>query len=185
VKHRIALALGMGLAWILPPAAGAAEDESAGGAGADGTGAVHTERTFEFTAEGRMAAVAPLFGAAKERLWAPDWNPEFIWPATGIDRQGMVFTVAHAHGTAIWTNTAYDPENGRIQYAYVLPQTMATLITITLRAERARTRVTVSYARTSLRPEANALVEHMAEGDGRAGPEWAAQINGYLARPEH
>ncbi len=40
----------------------------------------HTDRTFEFIAFAPMPRVAPLFGAERERDWAPDWNPVFLWP---------------------------------------------------------------------------------------------------------
>ena len=69
----------------------------------------HSERTFEFLAEGPMSEVAPLFGAHKERLWAPGWDPCFIWPACAEDRPGMVFTVSGQHGTAVWINTRFEP----------------------------------------------------------------------------
>jgi hypothetical protein len=142
----------------------------------------HVERRFEFIAEAPLATVAPLFGADKERLWAPGWEPTFLWPAAAQDRPGMVFTISSARGQAIWVNTAYEPEKGRFQYAYVIPRVMVTLITLELRPQAKRTHVAVRYERTSLAPEANAVVAEMAESDGRAGPEWAAQVNDYLAR---
>jgi hypothetical protein len=64
--------------------------------------AAHTQRTFEFTVKLPMEAAAPLFGADKERAWAPGWNPIFIWPANAKDQQGMVFTIAHGRQTAVW-----------------------------------------------------------------------------------
>ena len=50
------------------------------------TQTAHTERTFEFSVKLPMEAAAPLFGADKERAWAPDWNPIFIWPANAKDQ---------------------------------------------------------------------------------------------------
>ncbi len=140
----------------------------------------HTERSFEFTAEAPMSVVAPLFGAHEERLWAPGWEPRFIWPTPAEDRTGMVFTVSGRHGKAVWINTRFDPEAGCIQYAYVIEGTMSTLITLSLAPQAAHTHVVVVYQRTSLSAHSDALVEQMAEQDGQAGPEWAAQINTYL-----
>jgi hypothetical protein len=37
-----------------------------------------------------------------------------------------------------------------------------------------------AYERTALDPRANDLVRRMADQDGRSGPEWASQVNGYL-----
>jgi hypothetical protein len=140
----------------------------------------HSERTFEFTAEAPLADVAPLFGAHRERLWAPHWDPRFIWPAHPEDRPGMVFTVSGAQGTAIWINTCLDLQRGRVQYAYVLENAMTTLITLSLTPRGGHTHVAVSYERTALEPRADAWVARMAEEDAKAGQEWSEQINGYL-----
>ncbi len=140
----------------------------------------HSERTFEFLAEAPLSEVAPLFGAHQERVWAPNWDPCFIWPVPAEDRPGMVFTVSGAHGKAIWINTCFDPQNGRVQYAYVLENAMTTLITLILTPRGEQTHVAVSYERTALQPRADAWVMRMADQDARAGDEWSAQINAYL-----
>jgi hypothetical protein len=140
----------------------------------------HSERTFEFLAEAPLAEVAPLFGAHEERAWAPNWDPCFIWPARAEDRPGMVFTVSGSHGTAIWINTCFDLQNGRVQYAYVLENAMTTLITLSLTPRGGQTHVAVSYERTAIQPRADAWVAHLAHQDARAGDEWSAQINAYL-----
>jgi hypothetical protein len=142
---------------------------------------VHTEETFHFVANASLERVAPLFGAYKEREWAPGWNPSFVWPPRADDREGMVFTVTGEHGTAVWINTAFEPASGRIQYVYVLPNTMATLITLKLRSEGQQTHVTVVYQRTALDAGSSVLVRRMADQDARAGPEWARQINDHLS----
>ena len=141
---------------------------------------VHTEEKFAFTAKGRMEVVAPLFGAAKERVWSPGWNPRFIHPLPAADEQGMVFTVAHDQLTAAWVNTEFDLKSGSIQYVYVIPDALVTVITLRLLPQGDQTRVEVGYDRTALRAEADAHVRHMAEGDRKAGPEWEQQVNDYL-----
>ncbi len=140
----------------------------------------HSERTFEFMAEAPLSEVAPLFGAHKERAWAPNWDPCFIWPARAEDRPGMVFTVSGAHGTAIWINTCFELQNGRVQYAYVLDKALTTLITLNLTPRGEHTHVAVSYERTALEPRADEWVARMADQDAKAGEEWSAQINAYL-----
>ena len=97
------------------------------------------------------------------------------------DREGMVFRVAHGERTATWVNTLFDREARRVQYVYVLPEVVATAVTLRLTPERDSTRVTVRYERTSLSAEADAVVHDMARHDRVAGPQWAAQINRYLA----
>lgn len=140
----------------------------------------HTQKQFDFVVNAPMGTVAPLFGAWREREWAPGWKPEFVWPSAPVDREGMVFKVTHGHTHAVWVNTAFDLAGGRIQYAYVVPDAMVTLITLRLTAEGARTRVEVKYERTALDAELNAHVEEMAEADAKAGPEWEKQVNQYL-----
>jgi hypothetical protein len=128
-----------------------------------------------------MSEVAPLFGAEKERVWAPGWDPQFIHPVPTADREGMVFTVKHDHLKAAWVNTAFDLRAGRMQYVYVIPDALVTVITIQLTPQGNQTRVDVAYDRTALSAEADAHVRHMAEGDRSSGPDWEKQINGYLA----
>jgi len=140
----------------------------------------HTEETFSFVANGPMERVAPLFGAEKERVWAPGWNPQFVYPAPAADVSGMVFTTAHYHSRAAWVNTAFDMKNGRIQYVYVIPDALVTVIDLKLTAQGDKTQVEVTYARTALSAEADAHVRHMAEGDAKSGPEWEKQVDGYL-----
>lgn len=142
----------------------------------------HTEKEFEFVANAPTEKVAPLFGAWKEREWSPGWKPEFVWPSEPSDREGMVFKVAHGHKRAVWVNTAYDLAGGKIQYAYVVPDAMVTLITLRLTREGERTHVTVSYERTALDAELNGQVEEMAEEDGKAGPEWEREVNDWLGQ---
>jgi len=143
---------------------------------------LHTRETFEFVVQAPLAEAFPLFGADKERAWADDWNPRFVWPARPEDREGMVFQIAHGERSATWVNTVFEPQAGRVQYVYVLPDVMATTIRLTLSPLGDETRVTVCYERTALTPRANAQVAAMAGQDRAAGPEWAAQINAYLSR---
>lgn len=153
-----------------------------GGGHGTGRGArVHTEERFTFLARAPMERVAPLFGADKERSWAPGWNPQFVYPVPAVDQQGMVFTVKHNHLKAAWANTAFDTKNGRFQYVYLIPDAVVTVITIQLTPQVDRTRVEVVYDRTALSAGADDDVRHMAEQDRVSGPEWEKQINEYLA----
>ena len=143
---------------------------------------IHTRTEFHFTAEASFEEVAPLFGANEERKWAPDWDPQFVYPTPARDQQGMVFKVEHGQFSSTWVNTAFDLAAGHVQYAYVLNDAMATLIDINLVRESAtKTAVNVVYERTALIPEANEHVQHFAKGDEKSGKEWGDSINGYFA----
>ena len=160
---------------------GSSEQESASAAQA---AALHTRSEFDFTVQAPMAVAAPFFGANEERKWAEDWNPKFLKPNPARDEQGAVFTIAHPGGAqAIWVMASADFAGGHIQYVYVIPDAMATLIDIHLTQSSSRTTaVHVVYERTALRPEANPHVEQFAKNDGGQGPQWADSINGYLKR---
>ncbi len=147
-----------------------------------GSALAHTEESFEFTAKGAMEKVGPLFGADKERVWAPGWNPEFVWPAPAADREGMVFRVSHGEHKSTWVNTRLDLKSGDVQYAYVIAGALTTLITIKFEPRGNETHVTVKYERTALNPEAGDHVKQLAEQDRKSGPEWEGQINAYLAK---
>ena len=151
------------------------------GQGVSGGARAHTEERFAFIANAPMDRVAPLFGAEGERVWAPDWDPQFVYPIPAADHEGMVFTVAHDHRKSVWVNTEFDAKNGRIQYAYVLPDIMVTLITLRLTPEANQTRVEVKYDRTSLSPEADAHVRQTAEQHHK-GADWEKEVNGYLGK---
>jgi hypothetical protein len=130
-----------------------------------------------------MSDVAPMFGAEKERLWAADWNPQFVHPHPAADEQGMVFAVDRDESHEMWVNTEFDLKNGRINYVYVIPEALVTVITLRLTRLGEDTGVDVKYERTSLSPEADERVRQMAEGDRRAGSDWQKAVNAYLAKP--
>ena len=93
----------------------------------------------------------------------------------------MVFTIAHGQKTAVWFTPTYDLAAGLIQYAYVIPEVMTTLITVKLTPRGGWTHVAVRYERTALNAAARDVVLKMAEHDSNSGPEWETQISDYLA----
>ena len=143
---------------------------------------LHTREQFSLVANAPFEVAWPLFGADKERAWAPDWEPDFLWPEKPFDQQGMVFKVRHAEQHAVWVNTAFDRVAGRIQYVYVLPDVVVTVVTLKLEPDGGTTLVDVIYERTALLHTTNATVKAMALLDRIAGQEWSRQINGHLGQ---
>jgi hypothetical protein len=141
---------------------------------------LHTREQFSLVANASFEVAWPLFGADKERAWAPDWQPVFLWPEEAFDQEGMVFKIKHGGKNAVWVNTAFDPMAGRIQYVYVIPDVVVTLITLKLVPNGDSTTIDVVYERTALLHEANGIVKQMAVRDRAAGKEWSEQINGHL-----
>jgi len=147
-------------------------------------GSARERSEFQFVAHAPYAQVFPLFGAQKEREWASDWDPTFVYPKPANDVEGAVFTVKHGHATTVpWVNTAFDPQSGHVQYVYVIPEMLTTSIDIHIAPQDAQnTRIDVVYERTALTAGGDERVRRMAEHDRRSGPEWSEQINGYLAQ---
>jgi hypothetical protein len=144
----------------------------------------HVSTSFAFTVNAPMQDAAPLFGPEGERAWAgDDWNPHFVFPVPARDVEGAVFTLRHGDRTAVWVNTLFDLQAGRMQYVYVLADLLVTTIDVRLHAADARhTRVDVAYVRTALQPEANEQVAAMGEHDRKQAKVWEDAINAYLLR---
>jgi hypothetical protein len=143
---------------------------------------LHTREHFCLVANAPFEVAWPLFGADKERAWAPDWDPIFLWPDKAFDQEGMVFKVRHAEKTAVWVNTAFDLTERRIQYVYVIPDVVVTVVTLKLMPQSGLTAVDVVYERTALKCAANETVQEMAARDRLAGEEWSRQINQHLSQ---
>ena len=145
----------------------------------------HVRTEFEFTLHAPYEIVAPLFGAEAERGWASDnWNPQFLHPQPARDIEGAVFRVSRGQHQAIWVNTVLDLNLGHVQYVYVIPEVMATLIDIHIaRTGSANTKVHVTYERTALCGAANEDVRRAGTADRSSGKEWGDDIARYLATP--
>jgi hypothetical protein len=147
-----------------------------------GLGPLHTREQFSLLANAAFEIAWPLFGADKERAWAPDWQPVFLWPQKAFDQEGMVFKIRHGETHALWVNTALDPMARRIQYVYVIPDVVVTVITLKLMPNGRTTTIDVVYERTALSEAANESVKDMAARDSVAGEEWSRQINNHLSQ---
>jgi hypothetical protein len=143
---------------------------------------LHTREQFSLIANAPFEVAWPLFGADKERAWAPDWDPVFVWPREAFDQEGMVFKVRHGEKNAVWVNTAFDRTAGRIQYVYFIADVVVTVITLKLTPNGGSTAVEVIYERTALVLAANDTVKAMALRDRLAGKEWSQQINEHLSQ---
>ena len=149
--------------------------------------AAHVSNSFTFTVHESAQAAALLFGPQGERAWAGDeWQPEFVFPLPAKDVEGAVFTVRHGAQQIFWVNTLFDVPGGHLQYVYMIPDLLVTTVDVRLHAIGAtNTKVDVIYARTALRPEANAHVQAMGQTDGKQGKVWQDQIAAYLRRRKH
>jgi hypothetical protein len=146
------------------------------------TAPVHITNSFDFEIAAPIARIAPLFAPEAERAWAgKHWNPEFIYPQPAKDIQGAVFTIQHASHKAVWITTLFDPQGGRMQYVYFIPDKLVTTVDVALHSiGSSHTAVHVTYTRTALDPAANEDVKAMGDNDRSSGPEWQKSIEGCL-----
>jgi hypothetical protein len=145
------------------------------------------QRTQSFTI-GLNASVAdatPLFGPVREAEWAPDWSPYFIYPAQGVQREGVVFSTRGSNGKdQFWVLTRYDVRSGRVEYVVMTPAFTANEIKICVVPDgERRCKATVTYRRSALAPEGNGEVAkldaHWAE---EQRIHWETAINEALAK---
>ena len=147
-----------------------------------GSGLLHTREQFSLVANAPFEIAWPLFGADRERAWAPDWEPVFLWPEKAFDKEGMVFIIRQGTKNAVWVNTVFDPTAKRIQYVYIIPDVVVTVITLLLTPAMETTGIDVVYERTALVAAANEIVKDMAMRDRVAGSDWSRQINTHLSQ---
>jgi len=142
-------------------------------------------QVFVFDLDAPAAEALPLFGPVREAEWAPGWAPHFLHPPEGGQRDGVVFTttVGKAERRQIWVLTEYDAAAGRVSYVVTEPGFMVTEIRIAVVGAGTGCRATVTYRRSALDPNANAIVESLdARWAAAQGPHWAAAIDGALRR---
>ena len=119
----------------------------------------HIKRHHAIVIPLALEAAFPLFTPLGEKLWFAEWQPEFIHPADGSTRTGMVFRTRHGAEETLWSCIEYAPEAYRIRYARVSPETRFVTIAITCRAETSSTtRVEVTYAMTALSEAGESLL---------------------------
>jgi hypothetical protein len=130
--------------------------------------------------------VFPLLGPAGEKKWADhDWTPRFVYPPTGVDEPGCIFTTRGPHGESVWVLTAFDERRGRVEYLEVTPGVLVTEIRIVLLPEgEAGTAATITYTRTALSVAGRKVIAtHRGTAFTRAMAEWERVLNAYLKNP--
>jgi len=144
---------------------------------------VHTQTSFDVVVHAPYAETAALFGPEGERVWAgKHWDPQFIFPHPGRDEQGAVFTIQHGALQAVWIVAQHDLDARHFQYVYFLGNLMVCAIDVRFTPiDAGATKVHVTYDRTSVSADGDQHVGAMTEGDKRAGGEWQAAIDHYLA----
>ncbi|MGA8087181.1 MAG: hypothetical protein WCA10_07735 [Terracidiphilus sp.] len=165
------------------PAAALVAASALGQSSAPAPRLLRTQTAFDIVVHLPYAEAAPLFGPEGERPWAgKHWNPQFLYPQTPHDEQGIVFTNQHGPVTAVWVNTLFDLQARHFIYAYFIPKIMVTTIDVSFSStDPAATHVHVLYTRTALTPEGNDHVAAFTAADKTAAHGWQQSIETYLA----
>ena len=145
------------------------------------------QRTQSFTIvlKGSVADATPLFGPMQEAEWAPGWAPHFLHPPEGAQREGVVFTTITDKGRErLWTLTAYDIKEGRVEYVIVTPGFTANEVKIRVVAEGDRQcRATITYRHSAVAPEGNEEVNKLdAHWADQQRIHWETAMNARLAK---
>lgn len=107
----------------------------------------------------------PLFEPLGEKSWARGWEPEMLYPASGVANVGTVFTTQHAgEPVKIWTIIAYEGEQAHITYVNVLPHAYTSRIDVRCEPDGTEaTSVCVTYTLTALTSHGNEYIEKFTE----------------------
>jgi hypothetical protein len=124
--------------------------------------------------------VFPLLCPVREADWVPGWQYRLIYSRSGVAELGCVFTTPNADSRdTVWVVTEYDPAALRIQFAWVWPEMVATLLEIQLRPAGSETEAHIRYTYTGLSEAGNAEVQ-------RYDRAWfAAKMNGWEKAINH
>jgi len=142
-------------------------------------------QSFTISLKGSIAEVTPLFGPVREAEWAPGWAPHFLHPPEAGQREGAVFTTTTKDGRErLWLLTAYDVEQGRVEYVFIAPGFTANQIKIQVTSDGDRQcKATITYRHSALMPEGNEEVNKLdADWAEQQQVHWEAAINAALAK---
>jgi MOSC domain-containing protein YiiM len=97
-----------------------------------------------------VAQAFPLFTPDGERLWVPDFDPEYLHPLSGEQGPGAIFTTAHGGEDTLWMVLRFSPSDGVAEYARVTPGSRRGTVHVALQAlDPVTSQVTVTYDLTS------------------------------------
>ena len=123
----------------------------------------HAESNISFDLPAAASKALPLFGPVREAEWAPDWNPDFVYPAENRQAAGAVFTTRQHNSDMVWMLITYDQAALRVEYVVIWPGICATRLDIALTPVDSHTsRASVTYRRTSLSERGDEYVRNFA-----------------------
>jgi len=133
---------------------------------------------------GPITKIFPLFEPIGEKAWAPGWEPQMVYPASGVAQNGTVFLTYDDHGKneTYWTIIEYDTQRHRVTYINVIPNYQVRRITVECREiapDKTDATVTYSYTGTTSRGNDD-LLKKTEEHYAAEMQHWTHAINYYL-----
>ena len=119
-----------------------------------------------------------------ERLWVPDWDPEYLHPPDGALAEGLVFRTQHGGEATLWLVSRLDRASGAIEYVRVTPGSRMGTVSVRVSAvgDGTRSEATVTYRLTSLSPAGDRLLGTFAAAFPGMLAEWAQRIDTYRSQ---
>jgi MOSC domain-containing protein YiiM len=113
-----------------------------------------------------------------ERLWVPDFDPEYLHPLSGEQREGAIFTTTHGGERTLWMIVRFSPADGVAEYARATPGSRRGLVRVTVEATAAAAaRATVSYELTALSDAGDGVLAGMTEAAyGEMLADWERRV---------
>ncbi|MGH9258908.1 MAG: SRPBCC family protein [Acidimicrobiales bacterium] len=129
------------------------------------------------------ARAFPCFSPEGERAWAPGWKPEYMDPADGALRPGLVFRTNVGGEPTVWLLLRFDESSFEVEYVRLVPDSRVGLVHVRCApAGAAETEVTVSYRLTALSEGGNRALERFsAEAFAGMMDEWRTAITAALS----
>lgn len=143
----------------------------------------HIAHEFLQLNHARPEIVFPLLCPVREGDWAPGWKYSLLFSESGYAEAGCVFTTTDKNGAVTtWICTHHDPARNEVEFAWVLPEVMATRVMIKLRPSgESETHAHVRYEYTALSEAGDRLLEQYDRAWFEAKMRgWERAINHYL-----
>ena len=125
-----------------------------------------------------LAHAFPFFTPDGERLWVPDWDPEYLHPQSGEQGPGAIFETRHNHEHTLWLVLRLSPEDGVAEFARITPGSRRGTVRVALSADGpSATRAFVAYDLTAVSDAGDdALRAFTPEAFKVMLAEWEARI---------
>jgi hypothetical protein len=138
-----------------------------------------SERRGRLVVAGTPATAFVHFTPEGERLWVPDWAPEYLHPHDGALVHGLRFRTRHGGEETLWLVADLDVVRGRITYVRITPGSRYGTVSVRITPHTARESfVEIGYSLTPLSLEGEAKIAALLSAEGFAGMlrEWEDRI---------